>query len=373
MQSTFVSDNHHTLGPYFNASARRYGDMLLMRGTSFLEGVAGIGNFGTVVRAEDNVTGTLVAIKLLHVCEDRNPDPLVEERMYEKLLSGCNPHIDLFAAVLGSGDHQGFHCIVFELCQGTLFDIIRGDINVLPLPARHLIEIAYQLVKAVEYLHSLGIAHTDIKPDNIALRCQDIATIHWLEPVTGFHEKRILVCPQICVIDLGKAVDVRGVAQFGRIGVQGYRAPEVVMGLPWSYGVDSFAIGCTIGELYTMTAIFEPDIEGDREYLAAIDRVLGPFPTGYATALEAKYPGTFCVAERVSVKYPPTLDGIPRSEDADAMRRLERIRPIHAHIHEPDLCDLLCRLMAVDPGERGRLEDLGKHKYFDALRKLQLQ
>ncbi len=57
--------------------------------------------------------------------------------------------ISLFAAVLGSGTHLGFHCIVFDLCEGTLYDLIKGYSGFLPLPARHVLEMAYQLVSGI--------------------------------------------------------------------------------------------------------------------------------------------------------------------------------------------------------------------------------
>lgn len=55
----------------------------------------------------------------------------------------------LFAQVLGSGMHLGFHCVVFELCQATLFDVLQGYSGLAPLPMRHIIEIAYQIIKAI--------------------------------------------------------------------------------------------------------------------------------------------------------------------------------------------------------------------------------
>lgn len=38
-------------------------------------------------------------------------------------------------------------------------------------------------------LHSLGIVHTDIKLENIALKVQDAAKIRWLDPTAGFQDK----------------------------------------------------------------------------------------------------------------------------------------------------------------------------------------
>ena len=116
----------------------------------------------------------------------------------------------LFAQVIASGVHHDFHCIVFELCHSTLYDIVQGYCGLTPLPAMHVMEISYQLVQAIQCelfmhttlywvpsylpkictdLHSVGIVHADIKLNNVALKCSNTVNIQWLDPSTGFHEK----------------------------------------------------------------------------------------------------------------------------------------------------------------------------------------
>lgn len=103
---------------------------------------------------------------------------------------------------------------------------------------------------------------------------------------------------------------------------------HLTIGLPWSYGVDAFSCGCVIAELYIMSNLFSGDIDGDREYVAAIDRAVGPFSFEYATKIETKYPGTFIIGDKVLVKFPPTESGRPTMEHAPALRRLDLVRPI---------------------------------------------
>ena len=47
-----------------------------------------------MVSAEDSITGTIVAIKVLHQDSDRNPDMEKEVRIYQTLLAGCNAHTE---------------------------------------------------------------------------------------------------------------------------------------------------------------------------------------------------------------------------------------------------------------------------------------
>ncbi|KAH9887378.1 kinase-like protein [Cubamyces lactineus] len=333
----------------------------------------GYGMFGTVVRAEDMVTGTPVAVKLLHKCEDLHDDVLRESRIFQKLLDGCDRRVSSFVRVIRNGSFDGFHCIVLDLCQATLYDIVKGYCGLIPLPARHVLEMSYQIVDAVSYLHSLGIIHTDIKLDNIAVKCADVTTVKWLDVLTGYHDKKILVSTQICILDLGRAVHaIVPTGNHGRVGCLPYRAPEVILGMGWSYGVDAFAIGCTLANIYLGNSLMSMDIDSDQEHLASIDRLVGPFPEEYARRLNEKYPKTFKFDNGASVLFPPEGDVETDASCVEAVTRLTRLQPISASIHHRSLCDLIRDLMCPNPGERLTLDAATRHKYFDGLDALQL-
>ncbi|KAI0359348.1 kinase-like protein [Trametes cingulata] len=334
----------------------------------------GQGTFGTVVRAQDTVTGTTVAIKLLHKEDLLHGDMRVEEKVYALILSGCQPHVGLFAAVIDSGSYRGFHCVVFDLCDCTLDDVVKAHLGIVPLPSRHLMEIAYQLVKGVEYLHSLGIIHTDIKPDNVALRSSGTTTMKWLDINARLHEKKILISTHICIIDLGNAVDVQTFhVQQGRVGARSYQAPEVTLGLSWSFGVDVFAIGCVVAELYLMRRLLLGIVLDDREHLAHVNRIIGPFPEAYARAIEAKYSGTFAFSDgRVVVVYPPGGSTVSAADFVGVMRWLEQSKPLSTCVHDVRLHGFLRKLMAPNPADRAPLSVACKHEYFDPLYRAQL-
>ena len=52
-----------------------------------------------------------------------------------------------------------------------------------------------------------------------------------------------------------------------------YRAPEIILGMPYDYGVDMWSIGCTLYELYTGKILFTGD--SNNQMLKAIMEIRG--------------------------------------------------------------------------------------------------
>lgn len=75
-----------------------------------------------------------------------------------------------------------------------------------------LLTIAYDIIKALEYLHNLNLLHADLKPANVLTRGNKI------EP-TSCH-----------VTDFGTVTSIRVLSQFQSIGTPRFQAPEVKNG-----------------------------------------------------------------------------------------------------------------------------------------------
>ena len=92
--------------------------------------------------------------------------------------------------------------IVMEYVDGvTLYDFVRKNKNI-PLKTR--VDIAHQIADALAYMHSLGISHRDLKPDNIL--------------VTRRNEAKI--------IDIGLGDSEDSVIYKQSVGTPGFGAPE---------------------------------------------------------------------------------------------------------------------------------------------------
>jgi dual-specificity kinase len=62
------------------------------------------------------------------------------------------------------------------------------------------------------------------------------------------------------------------------VSTRHYRAPEVILGLGWSFPCDLWSVGCILAELATGDALFQT--HENLEHLAMMERVgLGGAPT----------------------------------------------------------------------------------------------
>ncbi|KAI1784736.1 kinase-like domain-containing protein [Ganoderma leucocontextum] len=346
--------------------SKRYIHNCLDRVSAFV----GQGSFGAVYEATDLYTDVVVAVKVFHKKQHPHRDIRTEESIYAKLVQGRSSDIQLFAEVFGTGHHMGHRFIVMEMCGPTL-DVLLNAEKMVPLPRRHVQEIGYQLIQGVGFLHSLGLIHTDLKPDNIALKCTGYVTYKYFDPTSGFREHRRLVSTQLCILDLGGVVDATDLGNEGDVGAMTYRAPEVSLGMRFGYGVDTFAVGCMLAEVQLNRPLFPYEIADDREHLALVERICGPFPFAFVADFEKQYPGYFHIEDDIAfVAYP----GKPFNANVhnDALCRLRCATPISTRIRDGVLSDLLRGLLRHDPSSRLTMQDALHHEFFDDLHHLRL-
>lgn len=81
-----------------------------------------------------------------------------------------------------------------------------------------------------------------------------------------------LTRPNIKLIDLGSSCFVSQ-RIYTYIQSRFYRAPEVILGIPYSSAIDTWSLGCVLFELYTGVPLFPGESEGDQ--LLCIMEVLG--------------------------------------------------------------------------------------------------
>ncbi len=130
-------------------------------------GPLGAGGMGEVWQARDTRLGRDVALKVLPDGFAQDPERLARFRREAHLLASLNhPNI---AAIHGLEETDGKPFLALELVRGEdlLVRLSRGAI-----PVVEALEIARQIVDALEDAHAKGIVHRDLKPGNIKLTAE---------------------------------------------------------------------------------------------------------------------------------------------------------------------------------------------------------
>ena len=129
------------------------------------------------------------------------------------------------------------------------------------------------MLEAVAYLHSIDLCHTDLKPENILAAGMDYVKAEETHASLG---RRVPSNAGIRVIDFGSAT-FADQYHSSVVSTRHYRAPEIVLGLGWSYPCDIWSIGCILVELVTGDALYQT--HDNVEHLAMMERTLGKIPT----------------------------------------------------------------------------------------------
>lgn len=154
--------------------------------------------------------------------------------------------------------HREHLVIVTELLRQNLYEFgksIRESRGPIYFNRRRLSHITRQCLIALKFVHELGLMHCDIKPENILL---------------GSYSRAL-----VKVIDFGSSSFVTD-RQSSYIQSRSYRAPEVILGLPYGGKIDIWSLGCVIAEMYTGEVTFQNDSEVSM--LSRIEAICGPFP-----------------------------------------------------------------------------------------------
>src|SRR5579872_729879 len=127
-------------------------------------GPLGAGGMGEVSRAHDTQLRRDVALKVVPPAFASDPERMGRfEREAHLLASLSHPNI---ASIFGIEESGATRALVMELVEGpTLAERIQPG----PIPLQEALEIARQLVDAIEYAHDHGVIHRDLKPANIKI------------------------------------------------------------------------------------------------------------------------------------------------------------------------------------------------------------
>jgi serine/threonine protein kinase len=123
----------------------------------------GSGGAGSVYRAKDNVTGSPVAIKVLHTKATENAT--LHKRLATEFRAATELEHPNIVRALEIGSEGTTSYLVYELVEGeNLGDRIERKGK---LSEAEAVRIITQIAQALHYAHSRNVIHRDVKPDNI--------------------------------------------------------------------------------------------------------------------------------------------------------------------------------------------------------------
>lgn len=202
----------------------------------------GRGVFANVAQAEEVLAdsneqfGRLVAIKMIRKNELMRKASQKEMDFLQKV-NEADPHDNRhIIRLLGSFDHKGHLCLIFEHMSKNLRDLLKEETNGHGLALPAVRTYARQMFLGLQHLQDCQVIHLDLKPDNVLVSA-DKKTVK--------------------LADFGTAVDRRDVIERTEYLVSRfYRAPEIILGMEIGYAVDMWAVGCTAYELWTGKILF---------------------------------------------------------------------------------------------------------------------
>lgn len=207
----------------------RIGEML--DGRYRVYGYTGAGVFGNVVRATDAArSNTHVAVKIIRNNDVMKKTGMKELEVLKKLNEADRDDRYHCLQLYRHFFHHQHLCLVFESLNMNLRELLKKYGNNVGLHMKAVRSYTQQLLLALRLMKKCSILHADIKPDNILV-----------------NETKLTL--KLC--DFGSACHVAETEVAPYLVSRFYRAPEIMLGLPYDFGIDLWSVAVTLYEVYT--------------------------------------------------------------------------------------------------------------------------
>ena len=290
--------------------------------------IIGKGTFGIVYRAKKDESDEILAIK--RVFQDKryhNRELQILKELKHPNIIGLRHYFYTYGEKKDSEIY--LNCVTDYLPQ-TLSRILSINYQSRKQLDPFIAKLyAYQMLLSIKYIHSIGITHRDIKPQNILV-----------------DQKTNII--KLC--DFGSAKKlVQGQKSLAYICSRYYRAPELIFGSTnYNSQIDVWSMGCVIAELVLGRPLFPGDTPSDQ--LVEIIKILGT----------------------------PTKDDIISMNPQFQEQKFPPIKPtpwekVFKNRKIPEnFVDLISKLLVYNPKVRLNAEKALEHIYFDEIRNIKV-
>ena len=204
----------------------------------------GKGTFGNCFLCYDRENKENVCIKIIKNLPKYNEQAKEEIKLINYINSSNIINENIFVQIKNNFIYHEHICIVFELLGNNLYEEIQKNnyngFNILIIK-----KLAIQLLFGLLILKTKKIIHCDLKPENILLINKGKNNIK--------------------IIDFGSSC-LENEKYYLYIQSRFYRAPEILLGLPYGVEIDIWRSGCILCEFYTGMPIFPGENEYDMLY-----------------------------------------------------------------------------------------------------------
>ena len=284
----------------------------------------GNGAFGMVYQAKDVNTGQIVALK--KVFQDKRYKNRELSILQEINHPNCCYLFNSYITKASDNPDEEYLNLVMDYMPETLYKELRSYSKTgRPMPLLLIKLYSYQIIRAMAYIHALGICHRDIKPQNI---------------LTNPETHELKIC------DFGSAKKlVAGEPNVSYISSRSYRAPELIFGATeYTPSIDLWSSGCVIAELVLQQPIFAGD--SSLEQIVEIIKVLGTPNRKQIQSMNPEY-----TEYRFPVIKPETWDKVFKNRNMPE-----------------EFYDLIDKMLMFSPEKRTKPLYLLAHPFFDDLR-----
>ena len=188
----------------------------------------GRGSFGQALKCFDHKTNEYVCIKIIRNQEKFQYQASVEVKVLQHIKDMDPEDTTNLVKMRDYFVFRSHVCIVFELLSMNLYEFIKNT-DFRGVSMGLIRRFAIQLLHSLKFIKEQEIIHCDLKPENILLKTPTKSGLK--------------------IIDFGSSCFLDEVV-YTYIQSRFYRAPEIMLGIPYSYAIDMWSFGCIVAELF---------------------------------------------------------------------------------------------------------------------------